>query len=119
MPVRLYTDADATRWDGYVEQAGLATCYHHTRWKRVLDKTFRWPTHYLLSEDAQSVVNGVLPLVTLKSRLFGHFLVSLPYIDHCGICADSPSIARELLEHAIEIAKHQGAGHVELRENRP
>jgi FemAB-related protein (PEP-CTERM system-associated) len=119
MSVRPYTDADASRWDHYVERAGSATCYHHTRWKRVMEQTFRWPTHYLLSEDARSAVNGVLPLVTLKSRLFGHFLVSLPYIDHCGICADGPGIARELLEHAIEIARTQGAGHLELREDRP
>src|SRR5881296_1592285 len=78
MPVRIYTDADTSRWDRYVEGAATATGYHHTRWKRVMEKTFRWPTQYLLSEDGQSVVNGVLPLVTLKSRLFGHFLVSLP-----------------------------------------
>lgn len=78
----------------------------------MIEKTFRWPTDYHLSEDEQSTVNGVLPLVTLKSRLFGHFLVSLPYADHCGICADDPGTARELLERAIDIARSQGAGHL-------
>jgi hypothetical protein len=55
---------------------------------------FRHRTHYLLAERGGEIV-GVLPLAQVKSRLFGHSLVSLPFCAYGGVLADTtPPIAR-------------------------
>ena len=61
----------------------------------------------------------MLPLIQMKSALFGHFLVSLPFFNYGGIIADSPETGRELAMAAIEAARRLRAGHVELRQHLP
>ncbi|HZD54432.1 MAG TPA: hypothetical protein VE175_15400, partial [Woeseiaceae bacterium] len=58
---------------------------------------------------------GVLPLVRLKSRLFGDFLVSLPYVSYGGVLADDAESGAKLIDEASRLAADLGAGHIELR----
>jgi FemAB-related protein (PEP-CTERM system-associated) len=60
----------------------------------------------------------VLPLVFFRSRLFGRFAVSVPFVNYGGILADSPEAERALLERAIVEARAAGAAHLELRHTR-
>jgi serine/alanine adding enzyme len=60
-------------------------------------------------------VCGVLPLVLIKSWLFGRTLTSLPFVNYGGVVADSEPIARALLAEAASVAKTRNASHVELR----
>jgi FemAB-related protein (PEP-CTERM system-associated) len=62
---------------------------------------------------------GVLPLVRLKSRLFGDFLVSLPYVNYGGVLAVSEPVARMLLQRAVSLAESLGSKHVEIRDSHP
>jgi serine/alanine adding enzyme len=88
--------------------------YHLTAWKRVVEQTFRHPTFYLYAKKDNEIA-GILPLVYLKSLLFGKFLISLPYFNYSGIVADQEEIRRRLVEKAIAIAKREDAAHIELR----
>lgn len=115
MTVRLYTEKDRHVWDKYVLQNAGSTCYHQAGWKEVIEKSFRHPTFYLLSENSERAVNGILPLVQLKSALFGNFLVSLPYFNYGGICADDPDVEDRLLREAIRIGLDGNAEYIELR----
>jgi serine/alanine adding enzyme len=81
----------------------------------VIERVFGRETLYLLARDAGGAVRGVLPLVQLKSRLFGNFLVSVPYFNYGGVLADSSGARRALLAAAIGVARERGAGHIELR----
>jgi FemAB-related protein (PEP-CTERM system-associated) len=92
-----------------------AVGYQHTGWKSVIEKTFGHRTSYLLSEGSENRIEGILPLVQLRSKLFGNFVVSLPYFNYGGICAENDSVARALLAAAIDITKEQRASHIELR----
>jgi FemAB-related protein (PEP-CTERM system-associated) len=58
----------------------------------------------------------VLPLVELKTRLFGHFMVSLPFFDYAGILADDAEAEAALGEAAVALARRTGARHIELRQ---
>ena len=111
--VDVCTDPDP--WNRYVQQARLATTYHHWNWKAVIEETYHHRTYYLAARVGDGI-SGVLPLVALKSRLFGHFLVSLPFFNYGGLLADTPEIAQLLLTKAEEIARMIGADHVELRQ---
>lgn len=113
---RLYTDSDRARWDAYAIASDHASCYHLIGWKKVIEEAFGHKTYYLLSEDENSHLNGILPIVHLKSLLFGNFAVSLPYFNYGGICADTKEIGDELLRAATDIARSEGIGHLELRQ---
>ena len=86
--VRPYTPADAARWDDFVERCGDATFFHRAGWRHILDDVLRHRCHYLIAERSD-VVCGVLPLSEVRSRLFGHALVSLPLCVYGGpVAAD-------------------------------
>lgn len=119
MTIRFYTRQDKKAWDDYVMRSNDARCYHLTGWKDVIEQSFGHTTWYLLSEDERGAINGILPLVQLKSQLFGNFAVSLPYFNYGGLCADSVEIGDHLADGAIQCAKENGAGHIELRQNNP
>ncbi len=61
---------------------------------------------------------GVLPLQLVESRLFGRFLVSLPYVNTAGVVADSDSAAVALVDRAIQLADALDVKHLELRQER-
>jgi FemAB-related protein (PEP-CTERM system-associated) len=58
---------------------------------------------------------GVLPLIFVKSSLFGRFLVSLPYVNSSGIVARDTSIADGLVDAAIRLADDLDVKYLELR----
>ena len=106
--------AERERWDQYVHSHPLATNYHRWNWKQVIEESFGWPTYYWMVEE-DGKVHGVLPLVWQKSRLFGSFITSLPFLNAGGILADNSPAEHGLLGEAVCLAKEVGAKHVELR----
>lgn len=101
-------------WDDYVGRHEQSTAYHRAAAVSIGAKAFSLRTTYLAAYDEQAMV-GVLPLVEQSSRLFGRYLVSLPFMTYGGILADSPEAASALAAHAGAEAKARRADHVELR----
>jgi FemAB-related protein (PEP-CTERM system-associated) len=105
---------DEARWDAFVERCPEATFFHRIGWKRVLEGCFGHRTHYLLAERGDAIV-GVLPLAEMKSLLFGHALVSLPFCAVAGVASSEPEAADALHAAAQQLAESQGVQHLELR----
>lgn len=102
-------------WDDYVRSAPLATAYHQFGWKEVIEQSFGHRSYYLAASNAAGVWQGVLPLLHINSRLFGNFLVSLPFVNYGGLLTDTPAVAECLLREAEKIRREVGAEYVELR----
>jgi serine/alanine adding enzyme len=117
MHIRLFREEDRKRWDKYVFEAPDSSCYHLAGWKDVIEKSFGHETYYLLAEGDNGI-KGVLPLVRLKSVLFGNFMISVPYFNYGGICADDEETSARLLEAAADIARDKKADYIELRHAR-
>lgn len=105
---------DAKSWSRFVSAHALATNYHRWEWKQVFERSFGWPTYYWMAEENGDVV-GVLPVVWQKSRLFGSFLTSLPFVNAGGVLANTPEIEQALLGEAVRFATEVRAQYVELR----
>jgi FemAB-related protein (PEP-CTERM system-associated) len=103
-------------WQTYVKRAPHASLYHALEWRDILLRTFGHRSWYLMVRDDDEV-RGVLPLVEMKSPIFGHFLVSLPFVDYGGILADTPDHETALAAAASELCARRGAHHVELRQS--
>lgn len=113
--VRLFAVQDAARWDAFVNSHPQASVYHLSGWRAVCETAFSHPCPYLLAE-AQGEVVGVLPLVHLNSRLFGNFMVSLPYFNYGGVLCHDEATRQALLHEASAMARNQGCSHLELRD---
>jgi len=112
--VRLAADTDLPRWEAFVERCPEATFFHRAGWKEAIETAFGHRTVYLLAERAASIV-GVLPLAEVKSLLFGHSLVSLPFCVYGGVAATDPAAVPALHAAARDIAVQLGVDHLELR----
>jgi FemAB-related protein (PEP-CTERM system-associated) len=113
-PVQVELTAAPSAWTPYLESKGHAGFYQRAEWLRVLQTGLRHETVCLQARQG-SELSGVLPLAFVKSKLFGKFLVSLPYLNSSGIVADSPDVARALVDRAVEFADELNVRYLELR----
>ncbi len=110
---------EAMEWDRYVLASPQASGYHLLGWRSIIEGTFGHQTCYLLAKDPSGEPRGVLPLVMLSSKIFGNFLVSLPFVNYGGMIGDDQQAKASLIEKAIERARALGAVHIELRHQEP
>jgi len=106
---------DRSLWDAFVDASPAATCYHRYAWRKVMEDSFGHRTHYLAALDDLGAVRGVLPLVHMKSALFGNFMVSVPFVNYGGLLCQSGGAQQALLQAAELLRRFYGADHVELR----
>jgi len=104
----------AARWDAFVMACPQASFFHRSGWARALDRVFRHPL-FLLYAERDGRIEGVLPLAQVKSMLFGHAVVSLPFAVYGGVAADTPEAAAALEAEAARLTQQLGAQHLELR----
>ncbi|MCX5660618.1 MAG: FemAB family PEP-CTERM system-associated protein [Planctomycetota bacterium] len=72
-----------------------------------------------LGGDSRGPIVGYLPLALVSSRLFGRFLVSLPYVNRAGAVANDPAVAAKLVDRAALAAAGFDAQYLELRQTEP
>lgn len=101
------------KWNEYALKNG-ASIYHDTRWIHLIKKVFGHNSHHLIALE-DGVVVGILPLVQLKSLLFGNFMVSMPYFNYGGVIADNDSVMLSLLKSANELSNNLACSHIEMR----
>ena len=109
------SDEDRYDWNELLRTSPRSEVYQHYDWKGLYEGVFGHDCYYLLARDNDARVCGLLPLVHLKSRVFGNFLVSLPCFNYGGILAENPATCAALQNSAETLAVTLGASHVELR----
>ena len=105
--VRSFEAGDAARWEAFAAGCASATFFHRLGWRAIIEDVFRHRTHYLLAERGGEIA-GILPLAQVKSRLFGHALVSLPFCVYGGPVASDPQAERALIDAAVALGQALG-----------
>ena len=101
-------------WDTFVAAASNATLSHMSGWREIIANVYGHKTFYLTAcQDGE--IKGILPLIQIKSRLFGNSLTSMPFQDYGGIVAENQEAFQALLEQAFQLKKERAARFVELR----
>lgn len=111
--VRRLEASEAERWDEFVRRCPEATFFHLSSWQGLLESVLGHRTWYLYAELDGRIV-AVLPLAQIKSLLFGHALVSLPFCAYGGVVGE-PAGATMLEARAEELALETGAEYLEYR----
>jgi FemAB-related protein (PEP-CTERM system-associated) len=116
--VRPFRAGDERRWDDFVLGQPGGTFFHLSGWKRVIERAFRHRAYYLIAERGD-IITGVLPLVHVKSLLFGSSLISTAFAVHGGpIAADIHSL-RVLETEAVRLMEALAVPVLELRDFSP
>jgi FemAB-related protein (PEP-CTERM system-associated) len=105
-------------WESFVARNTPTPLSYDPRWLSVLARGLR-QTPYCLEAVAGGTTVGLLPLMDVRSVLFGRFLTGLPYLNYGGVMADDPAIAHQLIDRAVELADELDVRFLELRHQYP
>lgn len=113
-PVQVGIWTNPGAWDSFILRAPDGTLAHRWAWLGIVSETYGHKVIPLAAVRGGALV-GVLPLVEMRSRLFGRHLVSMPFLDTGGLCTAGDRDADEaLVSAAIELARVNSL-HLELR----
>lgn len=103
------------RINAFLAAEPSANLFHRPEWSRAVEQGCGQRSHYLVAEESDGAVSGVLPLSEIRSALFGSALVSAGFGVGGGIAASSPAAARALGDEAWALAQRLGCPTAELR----
>jgi FemAB-related protein (PEP-CTERM system-associated) len=103
------------QWDAFVRDHPLASFFHRSAWRHVASEVFGHPAHYL-TEQCNGNITAILPLVEIRSRLFGHALISTAFCVGGGPLATDPGSFEVILDRAEMLGRHLGVDYIELRD---
>ncbi len=112
--IKVFENTDSPRWDDYVKSHKQGSFFHLSGWQTVIKNSFSHSCYYLYAE-LEGQICGVLPLVEVNSKLFGHALISTPFCVYGGAITDAEDITRQLEQHACELAEQLEVDYLELR----
>ena len=104
----------AGEWNTFASgQPGATHCHRH-EWLGVMNAAFGHETMALAVRDNDGALSGILPLVRVRSLLFGHYLVSLPYLNDGGPLGSDFAVTT-LAAEAVRLADESKVKLLELR----
>jgi FemAB-related protein (PEP-CTERM system-associated) len=106
------------RWNTLCEQFGEKSPSRRLEWLAILNNGLGHKSVVLEAKQNGKTV-GMLPLVSMKSALFGKFLVGLPYLNVGGVLANDEYVARCTIDRAVALADKLDVKHLELRHETP
>ncbi len=107
-------DNGMAEWDAFVRQEPSATFFHRAGWSRIIRRAYGYDTHFLLARRGGRIV-GVLPLVHLKTLVFGQSLISTGFCVYGGIASSDPEAIQALANEAARLGEKLGVSYVEMR----
>ena len=123
--VKIIRSEDRYSWDDYVHSRSDSNIYQLYDWKTVIENAYKHKTYYLMATTNQiedqggdETVVGVLPLVHMKSLIFGNKLVSIPFFDMGGILSANDQATSALLEAAVALGHSLNVNSIEFRHAR-
>jgi len=105
-------------WDAFVDRSPEATFFHGAGWKRVIEDSFGHRCYFLCAWSGDQV-RGVLPLVHVRSRIFGNALISNAFCVYGGPVATDRDVLLDLDEAAKELARELHVDYLEYRSRSP
>ncbi|HEY9580238.1 MAG TPA: FemAB family XrtA/PEP-CTERM system-associated protein [Rhizorhapis sp.] len=101
--------------DIFVLRHEASTPFHRPAWLYAVAQGTGQRAHYLVARDLAGTVAGALPLIEIRSRLFGRIMVSSGFAVGGGILAHSRKAVSELAAAGWALAIEKGCPSLELR----
>jgi FemAB-related protein (PEP-CTERM system-associated) len=107
-------NGDTRAWDELVMRDAASSFCHLSGWRDILSDVLGAQSLYRVATNDDGAWEGLLPLVSVKSRIFGHYLVSVPFLNYGGPVG-SLAARRQLVADAVNEARRARADLLELR----
>lgn len=104
----------APAWDRFVAEHPGGTFFHQAAWAGLIERVFGHRA-YSVAAVRDGEVRGVLPLVHMRTRLFGNSLASLPFCVYGGPLAVDREASAALEAHAADLQRRLDVPALELR----
>lgn len=101
-------------WEDFVANCPETTFFHRAGWRRVIQNSFGQRAYFLYAES-NGQIQGILPLIHVKSLLFGSGLISTAFTVGGGTAALNESARQALDIHAQTLCGQLGAAYIEYR----
>ena len=109
---------DGAEWNHFVREQPSWTHFHLYGWRSVLKRVFDQECLYLEARSSTGTLVGVLPLVRVRSVVFGHYLVSMPFLNYGGPLGSETAV-RALCDESVQLAERDRVRLLELRSRKP
>jgi FemAB-related protein (PEP-CTERM system-associated) len=110
----LALDGGTGSWDEFVARAEGGSFCHLAGWRDIFSDVLGAECLYRVATGPSGEWQGILPLVRVKSWIFGHYLVSVPFLNYGGPLGSAVA-QRRLAEEAVTEARRSRADLLELR----
>ena len=117
-----FTDDDKDSWNEFVTVDPYAQAYHLWEWGDVLCKTYGYARYYVVVKNGEDIL-GALPLLYVKSLIFGKRLISLPFVEYAGpvlknglSSSEVRLVLKLLVDYAESLMRKLKADYMEIRQ---
>ncbi|MFQ5649771.1 MAG: FemAB family XrtA/PEP-CTERM system-associated protein [bacterium] len=118
MTVTTLTKENTPLWNRFLQKHPNTNMYQLLGWKTVFESVFGYTPHYLLTLDARGEPQGILPMFLMSDIFRRRYLVSNPFSNFAGICANESKSEALLFAEAVRIAQTCQVQYVEFRQLR-
>ncbi len=108
----LLDDEHKARWDAFAS-SHCEHPFHLSVWEEIFSHFFGYKTHYLYAKNHNEII-AILPLVEMKSILFGHALISTPFLVYGGPVGSQIGCDK-LIEYAVALGLEKQVDYLELK----
>lgn len=113
MDVKILNSADRA-CESFLAEKPRAMICHTYLWTQAIVSAVGHQPFYLAAFDGAEVC-GVLPLIYVRSHLFGNFMVSQAFSDYGGVIANSTKAVDSLFNYAVELGFRCKCDFIEFR----
>lgn len=104
MLIRLASDNDEEKWNDFTSKHPQVSPYHHFAWKKSIEKAYGHQCYYLIAENADKEIIGILPTVAIIPPIVSGKLCALPFCDIGAALANDETLEQQLIDKARDIA---------------
>jgi len=118
LSIRVERPAEA--WDDFVRATEGGSFCHLSGWAEVMEDAMghRYVGLVARRGGPDGVIEGVLPMVDMRSLLFGKHLISMPFLNYGGPLGSEAAVSA-LLRRAVQIAEERSSDSLQLRARDP
>lgn len=113
--IRHMTSDDRKAWDVYVDAHPNGSFCHLSGWSQVIEEGGGHQAHFLLAEDENNHIVGILPLSFQNSLVFGKALNSTSFAVYGGPLVSNEQALEQLDKTAWNLAQELGVNALEYR----
>lgn len=117
MQIEILNSLDEKKWDQFVLNSTQSNYCHLLKWRDIIQQSYKYSPLCLVAKENDEI-KGILPLILIKSKIFGNKIVSMPFLDSGGIVAKEPIVFKCFIDYLKKYLKSNQFNSFQLRQSK-